>query len=37
MREGSDSDGDSEIYFVNIPYLEVIEQLGLDKYMEPTE
>jgi hypothetical protein len=37
MREGSESDGDSEIYFINIPYLEVIEQLGLDEYMETTE
>jgi hypothetical protein len=28
-REGSEDDGDSEIYFVAVPYLEVLEKLGL--------
>ncbi len=29
-REGNEQDGDSEIYFVGVPYLEVIEQLDLE-------
>ena len=27
MREGSESDSDSEIYFVAVPYLEVLQHL----------
>jgi len=30
-REGSENDGDSEIYFAGIPYLEVLELLDLDE------
>ncbi len=29
-REASESDGDTEIYFVNMPYLEVLEHLDLE-------
>jgi hypothetical protein len=29
-REGTDTDGDTEIYFVGLPYLEVIEHLDLE-------
>ena len=35
-REASESDGDTEIYFVAIPYLEVLEHLYLlDISIEP--
>jgi hypothetical protein len=31
-REGSEEDGDTEIYFVGVPYLQVIEQLALGNF-----
>ena len=37
-REGSESDGDTEIYFVAVPYLEALanlDQLGIDLTVEP--
>ena len=37
MREGSESDGDSEIYFVNIKYLGLVEYLEYGKIFEDEE